>query len=198
MVPARDGREAPGVHQQQVGDQRGHGQDVRVDHPSGQHRRHAQDPDGGQADQVQRIDPRQPRPQELAVVEAAVLGGGQIDVAEDEAREDEEHLHAQIALGNDRGGEGDVQPRPEGEQHHPGRGEEAEGGEGLQMLGLHDGHVSKWRRGSTLRVCEQTMRQTGCSKFAHRTIAGVSPIGALAGIQPWPVNTGLSRPLGDP
>ncbi len=139
MVPAGDRGQAPGVHQEKVRRQGRQVQDVRVDHPADHHRRHPQRADGCQADQMQRIDPRQPRPEERSIAEAAFLGGGQIDVAEDEAGEDEEHLDPQIALGDEHRGEADVEPRPEGEQHHPGRGEEAEGGQGLQMLGLHGG-----------------------------------------------------------
>ncbi len=197
MVPSRDGREAPGVHEQQVRQQRRGRQDVGVDVAAGHHRGHAKDADGGQADQVQRIDPRQPGPQELAVVEAALFGAGQVDVAQDEAREDEEHLHPKVALGDDGRGEPHVQAGPEGEEHDPGRGEEAEGGERLQMFGLHGDHVSIWRRrmdAERLRAIRTPNRRV---RSRAPVAAGVSPRGAWTGIQPWPVNTPLSRPPGD-
>ena len=60
------------------------------------------EPDGdrrGQGDQMDGIDPRQARPKEGAVVEPSLGPGPRIDVAEDETRQDEEEVDAEVALG---------------------------------------------------------------------------------------------------
>ncbi|MNV22765.1 hypothetical protein D3C71_1137530 [compost metagenome] len=86
MVPARLMGEAPGVKHQQVGGQGLPTQHAVVDaHPHG-HRAQPQGHDAQQGEEVQRIDPRDPRPQEAAIREALLGEGVQIDVAEDEAR----------------------------------------------------------------------------------------------------------------
>ncbi len=137
MVPARDRGQAPGVDQQQVGRERRQRQDVRIDAPSQQQGRSAEAADGQDAGQMQRIDPRQPRPEELAIAEAAPLHRGKVDVAEDEAGQGEEHLDPEVALGDERRHAVGHQPRPVEEHDHPRRGEEAEAGQGFQVFGLH-------------------------------------------------------------
>jgi hypothetical protein len=53
-----------------------------------------------QGHQVNRIDARETRPQERTIIEAPVLHSTGVDVAEDEARQDEKQIHPQITLGH--------------------------------------------------------------------------------------------------
>ncbi len=137
MVPAGHRGEPPGMHQQQIGDQRGQGQDIGIDDLADGQGGGAEGPDPQQTGQVQGVDPRQPRPQEAPVAEAALFHALQIDVAEDEARKREEDFDAEVTFGHDGGGEIHRKPGPIGEEHHPHGGEESERGERLQVLRLH-------------------------------------------------------------
>ncbi len=52
-----------------------------------------------QGHQMDGIDPRQPRPEERAIVEAPLGPGSRVDVTENESGQDEEQVDAEIALG---------------------------------------------------------------------------------------------------
>ncbi|MNN85151.1 hypothetical protein D3C81_2024070 [compost metagenome] len=84
---------------------------------------------------MQGINPRDPRPQEAAIGEPLPGEGVQIDVAEDEARQDEEEFDAQIALGRQVRQEADVQIGPEGVEHDPQGRHEPQGGQRTKIDG---------------------------------------------------------------
>ena len=84
---------------------------------------------------MQRIDPRQPRPEEAAIVRPACAECLEIDVAQYKPRQDEEDLDPQIALGHRMGQDTDVEVRPEGIDHHPGRSQKAQRRQGAEIGG---------------------------------------------------------------
>ena len=139
MVPARHRRQAPGVDHHKIGRQRGPGQDIGVHaHPRDQGRRR-QKPHPDQGGDMQGIDPRHPRPQEAAIRETLLARRLQIDVAEDEARQDEEQFDAQIPFGHQAGLARAGQVFPEGVDGDPDSRAETQGRDGLQIGGGLDG-----------------------------------------------------------
>lgn len=133
MVPARLAGEAPGVDHQQIGQQGLPAEDAGIDRHACRRRRQSQGHDAEQGEQVQRIDPRDARPQEASVAEPLLAEGLQIDVAEDEARQDEEQFDAEITLGRQGGHAADRQVRPHQIDHDPQGREEPERGQGTDV-----------------------------------------------------------------
>lgn len=100
---------------------------------------------------MQRIDPGDPRPQEAAIGKPLLARRLKIDVAQNEAGQDEEQFDAQIAFGDHGRLRRPGQIGPEGVDGDPqGRGE-PQGGQGAKIgRRLNGGH------GLTLhvRLCE--------------------------------------------
>uniref|UniRef100_A0A0N4Z6D2 PE-PGRS family protein n=1 Tax=Parastrongyloides trichosuri TaxID=131310 RepID=A0A0N4Z6D2_PARTI len=133
VVPARLASKAPGVDHQQIGQQRLPAEDAGVDRHARRRRRQPQGHDAEQGEQVQRIDPRDARPQEALVAEALLAERLEIDVTEDEARQDEEELDPQVALGGQGGHAADRQIGPHQIDHDPQGREEPERSQGTDV-----------------------------------------------------------------
>ncbi len=135
MVPAAVQAQAPGLGQAELRGQRVPDHDFAAGLRPDQRGEADQQAEAGDHGDVQRIDPRQPRPEEGAEAETALAEAGEIDVREDEAGQDEEQLDAQVALGDQRRRRRARQIGPIVIAHHPNGGGEAQGGQRLQIFG---------------------------------------------------------------
>ncbi len=146
VVERRCRRRAPALHQQQMCRKGRQIAGIGV-------QCHALDRRGGdqhqgkdQGSDMQRIDSRQAMNDEAAVIERALAETFEIDIAQDEARQDEEQVDPEIAVVDQTEMHRQVQFLDVGIEHDPQGCEEAQRGQGLDQIGLHGGGSHDFKR----------------------------------------------------